>query len=71
MDGRTIVTDAAEAPAERNLRALMRDLGLSQRGLARIVGRHERTVGRWCHGEYAVPGYVFTLLAQIRRRRKR
>ncbi len=48
-------------PAE--LKSARRQLGLTQAGLARVVGVHVgRTIGKWECGERSIPGTVAVLL---------
>jgi ribosome-binding protein aMBF1 (putative translation factor) len=49
----------------QRLAEILQSLGWSQRGLARTVGWNERTVRRWCSGEYAVPNDVAAWLEGI------
>lgn len=36
------------------LRAALKDVGTTQRGLARTLDRDPKTIGRWCRGETRV-----------------
>ena len=46
----------------RQLRGALRDLGLSQMGLARLLRVDPRTVRHWVAGSYPVPEAVALLL---------
>ena len=56
------------APAESNdvdrLRSLLAALRLSQRGAARLLGIGEQIFRRYCTGELAIPGWLFTRLRE-------
>ena len=47
------------------LRELLAALGWSQRGLARLVGRDQSLVRRWCDGERPVPVEVGAWLERM------
>jgi plasmid maintenance system antidote protein VapI len=50
--------------AER-LRAKLAEAGLSQRGAARLLEIDERTMRRYCAGEYPVPKVVWLALERL------
>lgn len=51
------------------LRAEMRDLGLTQDALATITGNHIQSISRYCRGTLDVPAYVETILELLREKR--
>lgn len=48
------------------LSLLLTDSGLSQAELGAVLGRDERTVGRWLSGQFAIPGSVADQIARLR-----
>jgi transcriptional regulator with XRE-family HTH domain len=46
----------------RQFRSALRRLGLSQRGVARLLGADSRTARRWALGESEIPATVAILL---------
>ncbi len=45
-----------------DFRATLSTLGLTQRGLARLLGVDERTVRKWCAGDRSPPTLVHRVL---------